>query len=407
MQQRITRTLFTTESLFSAAYIASVTLLSINATQLGGSDAMAGVPSTVALLGRAAFAVPIGWLMDRAGRRPAIVLGYFLGALGLMVGGLSIGWQSFLVLCLGAGLTGMANGASQQTRFIASEVWPQAHRARIIGLIVFAGTIGAIGGPLLVAPAVALAQSFGLSPNAGPYFVGALLTLVAMGLTFALLRPDPMRLSKALEVPAGNVGAPPVVARPLGAIFAQPMVQLAVASMVVGQLVMTLVMVITPVYMYHLHHSTGEISLVFMAHTLGMFGLATVTGSLIDRSGSRPMMAYGAFLLIVASLMTPVASSVWALAIALFVLGLGWNFCFVAGSTLLSGQLHYSERGRVQGTNDMLVALASGTGSLLTGTIFAASGMLGVGAIGLALSLIFAVFASWRRHISVTPAPGS
>lgn len=405
-QQRITGTLFTTESLFSAAYIASITLLAINAVELSGSDAMAGVPSTVALIGRAAIAIPTGWLMDRAGRRPVLVLGYLLGALGLMIGGLSVGWMSFAALCLGAGLAGMANGTSQQTRFVASEVWPQEHRARIIGFIVFAGTVGAIGGPLLAPPMVALAEQYGLPPNAGPYYAGAVLTLVSALLAFLLLRPDPVRLSRALEIPAGDDGAPPILARPLRAIFARPLVQLAVATMVIGQTVMTLVMVITPVYMHHLHHSTGEISLVFMAHTVGMFGFATVTGWLVDRLGSLPMILYGAVLLIVASFLAPTAATVWTLAIALFLLGLGWSFCFIAGSTLLSGELHYSERGRVQGTNDMFVALASGTGSLVTGTIFATSGMLGVGAVGMGLVLIFAVFATWRWQNRTTPVAG-
>ena len=405
-QRRITGTLFVTESLFSAAYIASITLLAINAVELGGADALAGIPSTVALVGRAAFAIPIGWLMDRTGRRPVLVLGYVLGALGLMVGGLAVGWLSFLALCVGAGLAGMANGTSQQTRFVASEVWPQEHRARIIGFIVFAGTVGAIGGPLLAAPMVGLAQRSGWAPNAGPYFAGAALTLVAALLAFLFLRPDPVRLSRVLETPAGDSAEPLIVARPLRAIFARPLVQLAVATMVIGQTVMTLVMVITPVYMHHLHHSTGAISLVFMAHTLGMFGFATVTGWLIDRLGSRPMIVYGAGLLIVASFLAPTATGVWALAIALFLLGLGWNFCFIAGSTLLSGELHYSERGRVQGTNDMLVALASGAGSLVTGTIFATSGMLGVGAVGMALILIFAVFATWRWQNQATSVAG-
>ncbi|MBK8048944.1 MAG: MFS transporter [Anaerolineales bacterium] len=167
--------------------------------------------------------------------------------------------------------------------------------------------------------------------------------------------------------------------------------------MVVGQLVMTLVMVITPVYMNHLHHSTGEISLVFMAHTLGMFGFSAVTGWLIDKLGMRPMMAYGAALLIVSSIMAPWSTSVIMLAIALFLLGLGWNFAFVAGSALLTDQLHASERGRVQGVNDTLVAVASGAGSLVTGTIFAASGMAGVGAVGLALTLFFLAMAAWLR----------
>jgi MFS family permease len=401
--RRITGTIFLTESLFSAAFLAAVTLLSINAAELGGGDQYAGIPSTLSLLGRAAIAVPIGILMDRAGRRPAMLLGYLFGALGFAVAGLAVGWSSFLVLCLGAGLAGVANGASQQARYIASEVWPDDNRARIIGLIVFAGTIGAIFGPLLVGPTGVLGQQWGISIYAGPYWFGAALTLLAALLIFVLLRPDPMELSRRREADrraevSGSAEGGTLAARPLPTIFGLPLVQVAVASMVIGQLVMTLIMVITPVHMHHLDHTTGEISLVFTAHTLGMFGLATVTGWLIDRLGSLPMIAYGAVLLIVASVLTPIADSVPALALGLFVLGLGWNFCFVAGSALLSNQLHYDERGRVQGANELLIALASGSGSLLTGAIFAGGGMVRVGAVGLAITLIFAVFAAWRSR---------
>lgn len=397
--RRITGTIFLTESLFSAAFLASATLLAINAVELGGSDQLAGIPSTLSLAGRAAIAVPIGVLMDRAGRRPAMLLGYLAGAAGFATMALAVGWSSFWLLCLGAGLAGIANGASQQARYIAAEVWPDDNRARVIGFIVFAGTIGAIGGPLLVGPTSAWAQQLGGNPLGGPYWFGFLLTLLSAALILLLLRPDPMQLSRRREAAAReqreeNPAAAAV--RPLRRIFSLPLVQLAVAAMMVGQLVMTLIMVITPVHMHHLHHTTGAISLVFTAHTLGMFGLAAVTGWLIDRLGGGPMIAYGAVLLIVASLLAPAADAVAALALALFILGLGWNFCFVAGSALLANQLQYRERGRVQGTNELLIALASGAGSLLTGAIFAGGGMLRVGAIGLALTLIFAVFATWR-----------
>ena len=146
-----------------------------------------------------------------------------------------------------------------------------------------------------------------------------------------------------------------------------------------------------------------------MAHTLGMFGLAPLTGWLIEQFGSRLVMAYGAVILIISSVMAPWASNVLTLAIALFLLGLGWNFCFVAGSTLLGSQLHASERGRVQGINDMLIALASGTGSLATGAIFAAAGMWAIGFTGLALTLLFAVAGIWlaRRTYSAQQGQGA
>jgi MFS family permease len=404
--RRITWTIFSTESLLSAALLASATLLAINAVEIGGGAEYAGVPSTVSLLSRAAVAVPIGLLMDRAGRRPALLTGYLAGALGFAIIAAAIGWSSFLVLCVGAGLTGIANGASQQARYIASEVWPADQRARVIGMIIFAGAIGSIFGPLLVGPTGELAQRLGGNVYAGPYWFGAALSLLAALLTFALLRPDPKQLSRGRETAQQESAPVPSHNRSLRTIFALPLVQLAVASMVIGQLVMVMIMVITPVHMHDLSHTTGEISLVITAHTLGMFGLAIVTGWLIGRLGSRPMIAYGAVLLALSSVMAPIATNVLTLAIALFILGLGWNFCFVAGSTLLANQLHYDERGRVQGTNELLVALASGSGSLLTGAIFAGGGMLRVGAAGLAITLIFAVFATWRRGKAETQVVG-
>jgi len=268
----------------------------------------------------------------------------------------------------------------------------------VIGFVVFAGTIGAIGGPLLVEPTSVLAQQFGLEANAGPYLLGMGLLVVSFLLVTVLLRPDPLRFGRQFDSLAHGADATAPATRPARAIFAEHTVQLAVASMVVGQLVMTLIMVITPVYMHHENHSNGEVSLVFMAHTLGMFGFAFVTGWLISRLGARPMIAFGALLLIVSAVMSAVAANLLSLAIALFLLGLGWNFCFVAGSSLLTGALHPAERGRIQGANDMLVALASGVGSLTTGAIFANSGMIGVSAVGLAITLGFAALAAWLHQ---------
>lgn len=398
VSQRITWSIFLNESLFSAAFIATFTLLSINASLLSGSDALAGLPATLGLIGRAAVAVPIGWLMDRVGRRAGLTLGYALGALGMATGVLAVQSASFVLLCLSAAVIGANNAASQQARFVAAEVWPADSRARVIGLIVFAGTIGAVGGPLLVGPTAALAERLGYDANAGPYFFGVALLPVAALLSWLLLRPDPLQIGKQFDSPTADAQGNQVKARSVRTIFAHPVVQLAVASMVIGQLVMTLIMVITPVYMHHANHSNGEISFVFMAHTLGMFGFAFFTGWLVGRLGARPMIAFGAAVLAVSSVMSAVAANMLALTVALFLLGLGWNFCFVAGSALLTEALHPVERGRIQGANDMLVALASGAGSLSTGAIFAGGGMIAVGAVGLALTLAFTALAAWLNQ---------
>lgn len=167
--------------------------------------------------------------------------------------------------------------------------------------------------------------------------------------------------------------------------------------MSLGQVVMTLLMVITPLHMESHHHSGQAISLVIMTHTLGMFGLSSVTGWLIDRLGRTAIILAGAAILVLSSLATPWSPQFVPLAVALFLLGLGWNFCFLAGSSLLTEGLAAHERGRIQGTNEILVAVATGTGSLSAGFIFAWGGIWAVSLVGLVLSLLLiGMTLAWR-----------
>jgi MFS family permease len=165
--------------------------------------------------------------------------------------------------------------------------------------------------------------------------------------------------------------------------------------MTIGQLVMVMLMVITPVHMNHHDHGTQAISWIIMAHTLGMFGLSGLTGWLIGRFGRLTMIAAGACILIMACFLAPVSTDLPLLALSLFLLGLGWNFTFVAGSSLLSAQLFPIERGRAQGAGEMSVAVGAGLGSLASGVIFARGDILAVSIIGLAFSLALVGMVLW------------
>lgn len=394
---RITGTLFTVQSLFGAAMIATFTVTTIVAARLSGFEGLAGLPGTLLLGGRALIGYPIGWIMDRHGRRPAFVLGYFLAMVGASWSAWAILQFSFWQFCLGTLLLGMGRGISEQTRYAAAEIYAPAQRARVIGLLVWAGTIGSVGGPLLVPPSGRLAAAYGFAAEIGPFLASTLIAATAMVLTFLFLRPDPLFASRQLGFdpkPAGEDEP----ARPIGEIFRKPTLRLAVASLVIGQLVMTMIMVITPLHMAHHDHGLADISWVLMGHTLGMFGLAPLTGWLIDRLGRFTMIMAGGLILVVASLMTPLSSSVVYLMVALFLLGLGWNFTFIAGSSLMSESLAANERGRAQGFSESLVALASGAGSLGTGAAFAFGGIVLVAAIGLACSLAFMAGALWAAQ---------
>jgi len=371
--------------------IATFTLMAIIAAGLSGSDATAGIPSTLTLLGRALAAYPLGILLDKAGRRIGLSAGFGLAMTGCLIAVWAVINSSFLIFCVGASFMGMGRAATDQSRYIAAEVNVISRRAKVIGLIVFAGTVGSVFGPLLVVPSQTLAAQLGLAADTGPFIVGAILYLLGMLLIFALLRPDPKEIGEALDT-AEHQEKEAIPPRPLKTIFQQPTVILAVAAMIIGQLVMALLMVITPLHMDHHEHSTSSISFVISAHTFGMFAFSGVTGWLIDRYGRIPLIIAGALLLVGSSLLTPLSTAVPSLAMALFLLGLGWNFCFIAGSSLLADSLVASERARTQGLSEMLVALAAGLAGLLTGLLFDRSGMAAVGAAGLAFSLIiFAV----------------
>jgi MFS family permease len=403
-QWRITGTLFAVQSLFGAAMIATFTVTSIVAAQLSGFESLAGLPATLVLGGRALIGYPVGWIMDNYGRRPGFVLGYFLTTVGSLWSAWAIYQLSFWQFCLGATLMGMGRGISEQTRYAAAEVHPPASRAKVIGLLVWAGTIGSVGGPLLVGPMGRLAQSYGLAAETGPFLASLVIAATATLLTFLLLRPDPLQISRQLGYEPKQTHSAQA-GRPLAEIFANPNLRLAVASLVIGQLVMTMIMVITPLHMAHHQHDLQAVSWVLMGHTLGMFGLAPLTGWLIDRLGRLTMIMTGGLVLVVASLLAPLSTGFFYLIIALFLLGLGWNFTFIAGSSLMSDSLAASERGRAQGFSESLVALASGAGSLGAGAAFAYGDMLLVSAIGLACSLAFmaaALWASQRRLVATT-----
>lgn len=394
VQRRITTTIFTAQSLFSAAFIASFTLMPIVAARLFGADSVAGVPSTIILLGRAGMAYPTGWIMDKYGRRPGLVLGYLLATLGMVLAAFSIIWGSFLGFCVGAALLGMGRAGSEQTRYTVAEVYRPHRRAKIIGMIVFAGTVGAVLGPQIVPFATGIAENMGIDGQSGPYMLSAVLLALGTLVLFAFLRPDPLHISRLIA--AENASEQVAQSqRPLSEIFAGNQVRLAVLAMVIGQLVMTVLMVITPLHMNHQNHSVTAISWVITSHTLGMFALSNVTGWLIDRTGRVTMILTGGLVLVSAGLLVPAVSTVAMLAFALFLLGLGWNFTFIAGSSLLADSLRPVEKGRAQGASEIFVALASGTGSFSTGFLFDFGGITAVAVLGLVLSLALVLFAVW------------
>ncbi|MCL4532198.1 MAG: MFS transporter, partial [Actinobacteria bacterium] len=198
-------------------------------------------------------------------------------------------------------------------------------------------------------------------------------------------------------------------ARPLREIVRQPGVVVAMVSVIFAQMVMTMLMVITSLHMKAHSHPLTDISLVITSHTVGMYAFSVISGRLSDRWGRGPVILIGAGTLLLSCVLAPLSTDLAPLAIALFLLGLGWNFAYVAGSALLADQLSPAERAKTQGFNDFLLGLASATGSLGSGVVFAASGYAAMAAVGGAASVVPLVVVLWwqlnRRRFALSGQP--
>lgn len=334
---RLTNTLFITQSLSSSAQIAIFTLLAVMAFELSGEKSLSGLPSTTMTLTQSLAAFPIGFLMGRFGRRFGLTLSYGISAIGAFLGVIAImqGW--FWMLLLSSAFLGAGRAGSEQSRFAAGDMFPESERGQMIGRIVFAGTVGAIFGPLLAAPSANLSTMMNLLSDTGPWLIGIGFYLVAAIIIFFVLRPDPMQIAREIANEENKQKREDVGnGRPIKMLLGVPQVQLAILSMLISQTVMVTLMVITPLHMHLHNYDTGAISIVIAAHTLGMFGLSLVTGRLVDRFGRIVMMIAAAVTLIISAIISPLSTELPVLVVGLFLLGLGWNFGYIAGSSMLA-----------------------------------------------------------------------
>ncbi|MCG6534732.1 MAG: MFS transporter, partial [Syntrophales bacterium LBB04] len=321
------------------------------------------------------------------GRRGGTPLGQVIGVTGAAIAAIAVTGRSLPPFLTGLFLVGMARSAVDLGRFAAAEVHLPLEKGRAISKVVLGSTAGAVFGPLLVAPTGKLALWAGFSELAGPYSVSFAGLILAAMLIFVGLRPDPRGIGRELaSMYPGSVSRQET--RPLAAIVRQPGVIVAVVSVVFAQMVMMVPMSITSVHMKAHHHSLGALSLVISAHTFGMYAFSMISGSMTDRWGRGRVIILGSAVLIVSCLMAVPSTGLVPLLIALFLLGLGWNFAYVAGSTLLTDQLLPGERAKTQGFNDLMLNLASAGSQVVSGIVYAIGGY---GVMALAAGLTAAV----------------
>jgi MFS family permease len=397
-------TLFATQSLGRAGFIAIGTVSAIVGAQLSGSPVWAGLPTAVLSTGAAFAALAVSSATDRVGRRWGFTIGLAVGVLGAGLAAWAIASGALALFLGGLVLMGVASATIQLGRFAAAEVHAPKSRGRAISNVVIGGTVGAVLGPLLVGPSGRWALGAGMDELVGPFMVAMIILVLAVLATSIGLRPDPRDVGREIAERYPETILHHGGTRSVSEILRSPPAFVAVTAMVFGQVVMVMMMAMTSLHMANNQHTLADISVVISAHAFGMFAFSFVSGRMTDRWGRGPVILSGAAILFVACGLALLSTAVLPLAIALFLLGLGWNLCYVGGSTLLSDQLTPAERAKTQGTNEMLIGLATAAVALGSGLLFAATGYSGMAVVSCIAALVPLGVTGWWMARERTPA---
>lgn len=292
---------------------------------------------------------------------------------------------------------GAAFSTNLQARYAGADLARPEARATAVSIVLVATTVGAVIAPNLTEVTGDWAAQIDLPRLAGPFALSAIVLAIASILLTALLRPDPLLTARelALDAPASDDALDE--GDPRG-------VRVAVAVMVVTQIVMVAIMTMTPIHMRDHGHTLSDTGMVISLHIAAMFLPSPITGIAVDRYGRRPMIAAAGIVLLAAGIVAAAApaDSMVLLSIALVLLGLGWNFGLIAGTALITDSVPLATRASTQGRADLLIALAGSAGGLSSGFIVAGTSYATLALIGGAMSLLMIplLFAAPRSNVS-------
>lgn len=357
-----------------AAVAGSVAVVSLLASDLLGSDRLAGLGGAAFTLGGAVVSVPLSAFMRRRGRRPGLVAALLVGSLGAAIAAAGGQLRWFPLFVVGMFVFGAGQAANLQARYVAADLAPDLERASAIGAIVWIGTLGAVFGPVFTPLEKDLGEWLGLDEFIGPYLFAGVLLLVGALAYAVLLRPDPLVLVGGTDPHAERTRPLVQVRRSYGVIRSSPGAMLGIVAMAGSQAAMVGVMTMTPPHMKD--HAQGDLSaLVIAVHILGMYGLAPFVGRVVGRVGAVRAIQAGAVVLGSGTVAAVVAGYVPALMfVGLFLLGLGWNIGLIGGTTLLTASVPQHARVEAQGTGDLTLSLCGAVAALGSGFVKQSAG---------------------------------
>ncbi|MCY7912581.1 MFS transporter [Bacillus haynesii] len=382
-----------------AGLAAGITVGALLAKQMLGTDAFSGVPSALFTLGSAGAAFVVGRLSQRYGRRTGLTAGFMVGGIGAIGVVAAAVTNSIILLFVSLLIYGAGTATNLQARYAGTDLADKKQRAKAISVTMVMTTFGAVAGPNLVDVMGEFASIIGVPSLAGPFILSAAAFILAGLVLYILLRPDPLEIAKKIET-YRQENKLADESKSVGASDDQKGITIGAAVMVLTQIVMVAIMTMTPVHMQHQGHSLGDVGIVIGFHIGSMYLPSLVTGILVDKIGRTAMSIASGVTLLLAGAVAALApsDSLVLLIVALSLLGLGWNFGLISGTAQIIDSTEPSTRAKVQGTLDVLIALAGASGGALSGMVVAHSSYAALSLAGGLLSLALIPTVIWSRR---------
>ncbi|WP_079086279.1 MFS transporter [Streptomyces silvensis] len=408
-QRRVLVVLVLSQILSGAGLAAGITVGALLAEEMLGSTSLAGLPAALFTGGAALGAVGVGRVCQRWGRRPGLASGYAVGALGSLgvVGAAAA--DSAPLLFVSLVVYGAGTSTNLLARYAGADLARPERRGRAISTVLLATTLGAVAGPNLVTWSGSVAHAWDLPRLAGPFLLAVAAFTAAAAVIGCFLRPDPLLLARSRAAEAGGEqdadgreGREGTDGRAPAPGDVRALVT-GTTVMVLTQLVMIAVMTMTPVHMRAHGHGTQMTGFVIALHVGAMFLPSPLSGRLVDRLGPRPVAAAAGVTLLAAGCTAALAPphSAAALAVALVLLGLGWNLGLLSGTAMVTAATPPSTRAATQGLVDVGIAVAGASGGLASGVVTASGGFpvlaFGGGVLALAVLPLLLVTARSTR----------
>ena|SRR5690554_1439341 len=368
----------------------NVTFIAINGLvglALAPLSWLATLPVTAYVVGAALSTGPVARSQRQLGRKRSFQIGLLVAAVSAGICAWAAATGQFWLLVTATFIAGYYSANASLYRFAAPELAAPSYKEKAISLVLAGGIVGAVVGPNLAN----ITRSLLPTP-----FVGAYLALIVVALLSLLIMT-------CIDFPRHVAPAPGTsTGRPLRDIARQPVFLVAVAGASLGYAVMNLLMAATPLAMQMHAHPFGNIAIVLELHVLGMFLPSFFTGHLIKRFGVLPIMGTGVALMFVCVAIALSGISLMQFTIALLTLGVGWNFLYIGGSTLLTEAYHPDEKNKAQGAMDFCVFTCVAVSSFASGVLITTQGWMWINLGSLAPLLVISIALWWMARQRLT-----